>query len=234
MKNSHERVVEPELLDELPPQDHRAKRSRLDLRRLNTWMNHPRAMARALKENLNGTASPRIVEIGAGDGHFLLRVTGRMRDWPEGTATLVDRLNAFDPNISESFKELGWRASMEISTVSEWLEKASSDSADAIISNLFLHQFKTGELTEMLRMAASRTRLFVALEPRRTWFPHLCGNLLWAIGCNSVTRHDAGISIRAGFSGQEISAFWPDKQQWKLTEHSFGLFSHLFIARRAD
>jgi len=234
MKNSSERVVEPELLDELPPQDRRARRSRLDLRRLNTWMNHPRSMARALSKNLGRAASPHIVEIGAGDGHFLLRVIRRLRHRPGGKVTLVDRLDAFDPNIKECFKELGWRARTEIATVSEWLAQSPPDSADAIVSNLFLHQFKMDELTEMLRISARCARVFVALEPRRTWLPHLCRHLLWAIGCNSVTRHDAGISIRAGFSGREISTLWPEQGKWELTERSIGLFSHLFIAQRAD
>ncbi len=234
MKNSRERVVEAELLDELPPQDHRARRSRLDLRRLNTWMNHPRAMAHALSENLDRTASPHIVEIGAGDGHFLLRVARRMRYWPDGNVTLVDRLDAFDPDIKDRFKESGWRARTEIATVSEWLEKAPPGLADAIVSNLFLHQFKTDELTEMLCLSARCARVFVALEPRRTWLPRLCGHMLLAIGCNSVTRHDAGVSIRAGFSGKEISALWPNEGKWELTERPIGLFSHLFIARRAD
>lgn len=234
MKNTRERVVEPELLDELPPQDKRARRSRLDLRRLNTWMNHPRVLARALSKNLGSTESPHIAEIGAGDGHLLLRVVRRLRKWPDGEVTLVDRLNAFDPAIGESFKALGWRAHKEIATVSEWLAKSPPGSLDAIVSNLFLHQFKTDELTEMLRMSARCTRVFVALEPRRTWLPRLCGHFLWTIGCNSVTRHDAAISIRAGFSGPEISALWPNKEKWELTERSVGLFSHLFIARRTD
>ena len=233
MKNSRERVVEPELLDELPPHDKRARRSRLDLRRLNTWMNHPRVMARALSKNLN-SPSPHIAEIGAGDGHFLLRVIRRLRQLPKGKVTLVDRLDAFDPDISERFNASGWRAQTEIATVSEWLAKTAPDSVDAIVSNLFLHQFKTDELTEMLRMTARCTRVLVALEPRRAGLSRLCGHLLWAIGCNSVTRHDAGISIRAGFSGPEISALWPDKERWELTERSVGLFSHLFIARRKD
>jgi hypothetical protein len=232
MKNSRARVVEPELLDELPPQDKRARRSRLDLRRLNTWMNHPSAMARALSKNLDGAVSPHIVEIGAGDGHFLLRVVCRLRHWPDGSVTLVDRLDAFDPDIKEYFRESCWPARTEIATVSEWLAQSPPDSADAIVSNLFLHQFKADELAEMLRMAARCAPVFIALEPRRSWPARVCGHLLWAIGCNSVTRHDAGISIRAGFSGREISALWPDPGTWELTERPTGLFSHLFIARR--
>jgi len=58
-----------------------------------------------------------------------------------------------------------------------------------------------------------------------------CSRLLWAIGCNDVTRHDAVASVCAGFSGRELSALWPDKQNWRLTEQRTGAFSHLFIAR---
>jgi hypothetical protein len=36
--------------------------------------------------------------------------------------------------------------------------------------------------------------------------------LLWLIGCNAVTRHDAAVSMRAGFIRQELSALWPDRQ----------------------
>lgn len=234
MNNSRERVVEPELLDELPPQDRRAVRSRLDLRRLNTWMNHPQVMARALSDNLHGVKSPQIAEIGAGDGHFLLRVARRLPQWPNADATLVDRLNAFDPDVLNGFDRLNWRLRTEIATANEWLAQLAPDSVDAIVSNLFLHQFHTGELAEMLRLAARCARVVIALEPRRSWLSRLSGHLLWAIGCNSVTRHDAGISIRAGFSGRELSAIWPDEKNWQLTEHAIGLFSHLFIARRKE
>lgn len=235
MKTSPARIVEPELLDVLPPQDKRARRSRLDLRRLNQWMNHPRTMTRALAENLNGSNSRRIAELGAGDGDFLLSVARRLRKrWPVADATLVDRLDAFDPQIRKRFDALGWRAHLQISEVTEWLRQLPPDSSDAIISNLFLHQFRVEELTEMLSLAARATRVFVALEPSRSWLPRLCGYFLWTIGCSSVTRHDANISIRAGFSGRELSALWPDGKKWELMERPVGLFSHLFIARRKD
>lgn len=235
MKTSRARIVEPELLDVLPPQDKRARRSRHDLRRLNQWMNHPRTMVRALAENLQGHQASRIAEIGAGDGHFLLSVARRLRkQCPTAEAILVDRLDAFDPQIRERFLAVGWRAHPEISEVTEWLRQSPPDSSDAIISNLFLHQFRGEELSEMLRLAARATRVFVALEPSRGWLPRLCGHFLWTIGCNSVTRHDANISIRAGFLGHELSALWPDTKKWELTERPVGLFSHLFIARRKD
>ena len=90
------------------------------------------------------------------------------------------------------------------------------------------------ELTDLLRLAATSSRLVVALEPRRSWLTRLGGRLLWVIGCGPVTRHDAHISIRAGFAGRELSALWPDPKNWSLTERPAGLFSHLFVARRKD
>lgn len=235
MKKSRERIVVPELLDVLPPQDRRARGSRLDLRRLNQLMNHPRTMARALLENVPDIGPRKIVEVGAGDGDFLLSVAHKLhQQWPKAEATLIDRLDAFDPETRERFNQLGWNVHLEIAEVNVWLQQAASDSTDAIISNLFLHQFQTEELAEMLRLSALATPLFVALEPSRAWLPRFCGHFLWVIGCNSVTRHDGNISIRAGFLGHELSTLWPDHKNWELTEHPFGLFSHLFIARRKD
>ena len=52
------------------------------------------------------------------------------------------------------------------------------------------------------------------------------------IGCNAVTRHDAAVSVRAGFLGNELSALWPDQKNWQLTERRTGLFSHLFVAQK--
>ena len=230
-----ERIVLPELLDVLPPQDQSALRSRRDLRRVNAWMRHPQIMAGILQKNLIHQDARQIVELGAGDGHFLLSVAKRLQGkWPGAQATLVDRLDALDPQTQAQFKQMGWNIRAETAEASEWLRQASPNPTGAVISNLFFHQFETQPLAELLRLAANASRLVVALEPRRAWLPRLCGRLLWVIGCGPVTMHDAHISIRAGFAGSELSALWPDKKNWELVERSVGLFSHLFIARRKD
>jgi hypothetical protein len=229
------RIVLPELLDVLPPQDASALRSRRDLRRLNAWMRHPQIMARVLQENLAGRDGQRIVELGAGDGHFLLSVAKRLNGrWPDTQAILVDQLEALDPRARDEFRRLGWRARAETAEAARWLRQEQPAGAQTIISNLFFHQFQTEPLTELLRLAAGSSRTVIALEPRRAWLPRLCGRLLWAFGCGPVTRHDARVSIRAGFAGAELSALWPDKQAWRLTEQPAGMVSHLFIARRKE
>lgn len=229
------RIVLPELLDVLPPQEPAALRSRRDLRRVNAWMRHPQIMAHTLQAHTPGRDAQHLVELGAGDGHFLLSVAERVNGrWPDTQAVLVDQLQVLDPRTCEEFRPFGWHARAEIAEAAEWLRQTRPQTAQVIISNLFFHQFQSEPLAEMLRLAAGSSRLVIALEPRRSWLSRFFGRLLWAIGCGPVTRHDAQISIRAGFVGSELSALWPDKPNWRLTEQPAGLFSHLFIARRKD
>ena len=71
----------------------------------------------------------------------------------------------------------------------------------------------------------------VACEPRRSKFVVEASRLLWAVGCNDVSVHDAVVSARAGFNDKELSTLWPHDPQWQTHEQTAGLFSHRFIAR---
>jgi hypothetical protein len=219
------RIVEPEFLDTLPPDDPRAIHSRCDLRRINWWMGNADIMANALKENCS-VAPKQITELGAGDGNFLLRVAEKI-NWQNANAILLDRQKNVSTETLAAFAKLDWRAETIVTDVFEW-----SDSSEIVIANLFLHHFEDSRLVELLQKISAQAKLFIAIEPRRFEFPFLCNPLLWLIGCNSVTRHDAIVSVRAGFSGNEISKLWPDKKIWQLTERGAGSFSHLFVARK--
>ena len=52
---------------------------------------------------------------------------------------------------------------------------------DIVIANLFLHHFEDARLAELLNKISRRTKLFIALEPRRARWPLFCSWLLWAI-----------------------------------------------------
>jgi len=225
------RLVQPELLDTLPPADPRAARSRRDLRRVNAWMRNSRIMARALENNWSASFPGQITELGAGDGNFLLAVAQKIAvRRPNVKVTLLDLQKIVSAETLAAFAELGWRAEVAIADVFDW--PLTSDANLVVIANLFLHHFEAARLATLLHQIAERAQLFIALEPRRARWPLYCSRLLWAIGCNDVTRHDAAVSVRAGFSGHELSSQWPDKNDWQLTEQSAGPFSHLFIARK--
>jgi len=227
------RIVEPEWLDELPTDDPRARWSRCDLRRVNAWMRNHAIMAQALQIAANGHVPRQIVEFGAGDGNLLLRVARRISPrWRDMKVTLLDRQKNVTSRTLDSFASLGWRAEALEADVFDWLPTAAG--LDIVVANLFLHHFEDTRLTGLFRAIAGRARLFVALEPRRAPWPLFCCRLIWAIGCNSVTRHDAIISVRAGFSGNELSALWPADVGWQLTERRTGFFSHLFVAKKIN
>jgi hypothetical protein len=227
------RLIQPELLDELPPDDPRARWSRRDLRRVNAWMRNHSIMAKALQTAANGSAPRQIIDLGAGDGHFLVRVAKKNSlRWPGVRVTLLDHQKIVGLQTLSSFAPLGWRAEAVTADVFNWLPAV--EGMDVIVANLFLHHFEDAQLAELFRVIADRARLFVAIEPRRSRWPLFCCRLLWAIGCNAVTRHDAAVSVRAGFSGSELSALWPVDEDWQLTECRTGFFSHLFVARRTD
>jgi len=229
------RCVEPEWLDALPPDDPTAVRSRRDLQRVNAWMGHCGIMARALRSTCPGQVVQRIVELGAGDGSFLLCVARRLASGWQGTrAVLLDRLNIVSPDTRRGFEALGWRAEVLEREVLAWLERPAAPNCDTMLANLFLHHFPEAQLAGLLRAAARQTRVFIAVEPRRSQRSLLFSRLLWLIGCNDVTRHDAPASVRAGFAGRELSQLWPAGPSWTLQERPAGWFSHLFVAQRRE
>ena len=234
-----ERQVEPEWLDDLRAVDAGAIGSRRDLQRLNMLMGHARMIARSLNKHRAGrgdsgvtlTRLQSLVELGAGDGTFLLKVARRL---VPATAILVDRQDMVSAETRKRFVELGLNIDMHQADVFEWLAKREKQEGSAMIVNLFLHHFREQQLRLLLRKAASQADLFVACEPRRSALALQASRMLGLIGCNAVTRHDAVVSVRAGFSGRELSNLWPAEagSAWDLEEGKAGLFSHSFVARR--
>jgi hypothetical protein len=228
-----ERRLEPELLDELPPADPGAVRSRKDLQRVNAWMGNASSMARALRSALGERQLLSVVELGGGDGTFLLRVGQHLREnWHDVSATVLDKQNLLAKETIQAFEKIGWRVEALTSDIFDWLRQPGSARAQVMLANLFLHHFSEAQLAQLFQHAKKRTELFIAIEPARSALPLVFSRLLWAIGCNRVTRHDAVVSVRAGFRSQELSRLWGEDKDWLLHEHSAGLFGQLFIAKR--
>jgi hypothetical protein len=171
--------------------------------------------------------------MGAGDGRFLLGVARQLHpDWQGTRAVLLDRRNAVRPETHQAFETLGWRAETCEADVRDWLAQPAAPAYDVLSANLFLHHFQDAQLAELLRAAARSARVFIAVEPRRSLRSLFVSRLLWFIGCGQVTRHDAVASVRAGFTGRELSRLWSADDNWMLQERPAGWFSHLFIAQR--
>ena len=221
------RTLEPEWLDELDPADARARRARRELRLVNAIMGNASFLARALEGSIAEGA--RIADLGAGDGALMLRIARKLGTRAVRLA-LVDRACAPSPQTLAQFNALGWDVTPCAADVFEWLARAGD--FDAITVNLFLHHLEGARLRELLRLAAARTPRFAACEPRRSRVALLGSRALVFLGCGPVTRHDALLSVKAGFQGHELTELWPSSRDWQLEEGARGPFSHLFVARR--
>jgi len=217
------RVLTAELLDGLAADDPRAMRSRRDLVLINAVMRQQAIMARALSD----CPPPRVwADLGGGDGRFLLGVARRMaKCWPRVQVLIVDQRDIVAPRTRAGFEALGWRCETRPGDVF-----GDMPAADLITANLFLHHFDDAALARLLAAVAAHTGSFVACEPRRGRLALVAAHLVGLLGCNDVTRHDAVVSVQAGFAGRELSRLWP--QGWRLNEGAAFPFTHVFQARR--
>jgi 2-polyprenyl-3-methyl-5-hydroxy-6-metoxy-1,4-benzoquinol methylase len=226
-----QRRRQEELLDVLPASDPRARRSRRDLQRVNVLMGQRFILRQNLQALFNARAPRRIIEIGAGDGTLMLSLAHSLAaHWPGVTVVLVDRQPIVSSTTLAAFSQLGWRAECVSEDVISWLRQGQH--ADLVVANLVLHHFDEAPLRDLFAGIAGAAETFVATEPRRSAVALAGSRALVLIGCNEISRHDAVVSVKAGFNDRELSALWPADDDWRLTERRAGLFTHLFIAQR--
>jgi 2-polyprenyl-3-methyl-5-hydroxy-6-metoxy-1,4-benzoquinol methylase len=229
-----QRVVKTEMLDHLPVNDPLAVGSRRDLRLINRLMGHKEILAKVIRRGLGGKRSFRLLDIGAGDGLFGLRVLRTLGCVQTPChVTFVDRLSAISKSHLITMESLGWNHTIVERDIFEWLEDDDSH-FDVCFANLFLHHFQDDRLSEMLGLIRSRCDFFACTEPRRSAMGLMGVFCLPLLGCNRVTRNDARLSVHAGFRASELSSLCRDDMGWELTERPAGLFSHLFTASRVS
>jgi hypothetical protein len=220
-----ERVLTPEILDNLSPTDPRAVRSRRDLVRINAVMRQGGIMARLLSEF---PAPKLIADLGGGDGRFMLNVARRLaKRWQGVTVMIADRQPIVSVETRACFARLGWRCENLTGDVFATLPLIAPD---IVTANLFLHHLDDAQLTRLLALTAERAKGFAASEPCRSAFALLGARLVGVLGANDVSRHDAVASVRAGFKGQELSILWPKEKAWSLRERDIFPFTHGFAA----
>jgi hypothetical protein len=219
------RALTPEILDFLEPDDPRAIASRCDLARVNTVMRQGAIMARALAIF---PVPKLLVDLGGGDGRFLLGVARRMAQrWPGIRVMIADRQDTVSAETRAGFTALGWRCDVLQGDIFQTLPQLEPD---IVTANLFLHHLDEAALTRLLALVAARAKGFAACEPRRSGFALLGAHMVGVLGANDVTRHDAVASVRAGFRESDLSALWPQNGRWTLGEHAAFPFSHVFCA----
>jgi hypothetical protein len=197
------RIVEPEILDHLPHDDPAARRSRLDLLRINFLMGNERWVLRTLEGFPNAAASG-ICELGAGAGHLLAKIHRNVSNSRITACDLVPRPGGLDPAID-------WRSGD--------IFQHAPPAGGVLMANLFLHHFE-GEDLRRLGKLCEGFEVLIFNEPNRSRIAAFLGTLLYPF-INHVTRHDMQVSIRAGFRSGEIAELLGlDVSLWKIRETS--------------
>ena len=208
-----QRVVEPEILDDLPTEDPEARASRVDLRRINFLMGNERWILKRVA-SMPDLAQGGIVEWGAGSGELL----GKLLEF--GPATGVD-LATRPEALSD---KAGWRQA----DVFE-----AQVPGGLLVVNLFLHHFEGEALGQLGRMMGEFDAV-VAVEPWRARMALVLGGLMLPF-VSRVTRHDMPVSIRAGFQRGELGdALGLDPAVWEIAESLDGRGGLRWSARRRD
>jgi hypothetical protein len=218
------RILEPEELDHLAPDDPAAIASRRDLALINTIMRQPAILARALRRFPQPHT---LMDLGGGDGRCLLATVRRL-DWRGVRVVIADRQDIVTPGTRAGFAKLGWECTVQRGDVFDAV--AQMEDATLVTANLFLHHLDDQALRQLFAALARRAMGLVACEPRRDRLALFASHMVFALGANRVTRHDAVASVRAGFAGFELSVLWP--QGGPVIERRALPFSHLFMAGR--
>ena len=200
------RVVVPEILDELSYDDPRAIRSRRDLKLVNWFMRGQSWILKELDELVGSGGVKRIVELGAGDGGMISACCGK---FSEVECIAVDLI----PRPVGVHDDVYWHEG-------DLFEYEGYEEGTVVIANLFLHHLLEDQLKALGEKAKS-IKAFLCAEPYRATVPLYFGKVIYPF-INDVTRHDMVVSIKAGFKQAELPYLLGDHFDWKEEKGLFG------------
>jgi len=214
------RIVTPEILDTLKPNDPAALANRRDLILYNNLMGNFRWMANVLSRE---TSANSIIELGAGDGSMGLYLLNHGILSEASQYTGVDLIERPD----------SWPDSWEWKQ-QDLREIIFDGPANTLIANLILHQFEVGDLINLGKLInQSRiNRLFIC-EPSRKNYHTWQVSLTRLLRIHPVTLHDAKVSVLAGFRKSEVTDLMRlSTSQWDVRWEETFLGANRLVCRR--
>ena len=199
-----QRVVEPEIIDQLPPDHPDVMRSRKDLKVINFLMGNERWIARQVRQ-FPAARAKGVLEIGAGEGTLLERLAKAHPGIPLKACDLAPRPAGLAERIAWDQRDV--------------FESLAEASGGILAANLFLHHFEEPELARF-RPLLRNFEVICINEPYRVGQTLLDARFMLPF-VGRATRHDMIVSIRAGFVPGELPALLglagPD---WRVREET--------------
>lgn len=184
------RLIQPELLDALPPEQARASLG--DLVRLNRDFGGHGVLRRLFRSLAPPAEAFSLLDVGAASGDMGATVR---RMYPRSTVTSLDYLAshlaaAADPRVAGDAFRLPFRPK----------------SFDYVFCSLFLHHFTNEQVVALLTsFAAQARRAVVVIDLERNPIPYFfLPATAWLYRWNRITLHDGPISVEAGFRVREL------------------------------
>jgi hypothetical protein len=211
-----QRLLQPEILDSLPPDHPDALHNRRDIYRLNGLMGNFRWFTKRLPKLLRPDEC--VLEIGAGDGTLGAALAA--------AGLSYDGLDLW-PRPAHWPRDAAWHQT-------NLLSFAGYADYPVVFGNLIFHQFSDDDLAALGATLGRTARVIVANEPARgRFFQFLARRANSLIGANHVTLHDAQVSIAAGFRGDELPrALGLDKKTWSWRHTTTLRGAYRMIAQR--
>lgn len=184
------RLIQPELLDHLPPEE--ARPNLVDLTRINRSFGGHSVIRKTLARVVNGNDRFTLLDIGAASGD---------------TAVLIRQLYPGASVTSLDYNSVNLEAAPRPKVIANAFELPLRDgSFDYVLNSLFLHHFTDEQVVQLLRSfysIARRALLVIDLERHIVPYYFLPATKR-LLGWKKITVHDGRISVRAAFRAGEL------------------------------
>lgn len=215
------RSLTPELLDTLPHHHVDALASRQDLVRVNAIMRNTSWLLQQIQQAHRDFHIHQWVELGAGDGYLGNQLVQTF----ENDNCQITGLD-FAPRPECWPEKWNWHQG-DLWQWDHWSQ------VEGVIACLVLHHFSSDQLAELGKRIQKNCRFIIAVEPVRKKIHLWQANLLTSLGMNRVTRHDARISVKAGFYRNELpEGMGLDSERWKISLRQTWLGAYRLMAWR--